>query len=232
METQTQQKTAVTPEQAYYRLRTYNGQNGFVNSVKGYYEGNGFITEKQLQAVIRFFGSEKIGVPQQLPMPDLNVPVTIPEKKYNENPNNNFSNFTLKNPVMIKLKGLQFVKSLCEKMQIGNVKSYAWVVKEVTGQTARAIRVKAEIPDNTHTLNFCRNCGRRLTDDFSIATGMGKICANYYGIPYIKDISQALEFKDRVDELIKTIGVQEFWLPKSRIELENLTELMNEIKNS
>lgn len=231
METQIQ-KPQVTPEQAYYRLRTYNGENRFVNSVKSYLEGKGFITERQLQAVTNFFSTEKTGIPQQLAIPELNVPVSLPTNFSQNISQNNFANITLKNTVLIKLKGLRFVKSLCEKMKIGNIKSYAWVVKEVTGQTPRAIRVKAVIPDNNYTLNFCRNCGRRLTDDFSIATGMGKVCANYYGIPYIKDISQALKFKDKVDELIKTIGVQEFWLPKSRIEFENLNTLTDEIKNS
>ena len=207
--------TNLTPEIAYNELRNYNGTNTFVQSVKSYFLLKGYISEKQLSAILNFFERE-------------NAPKVIPQVQVANNPS-----IVLKNPTLIKIKGVRFVTELCvNKLQLGTIKSFAWVVKEVTAETARAIRVKAEIPDNTFTFGFCRNCGRKLTDKFSMLTGMGKVCANFYGIPYIKNVSEVQEFKDKLDNVIKSIGVKEFWLPKSRVDFGSMVSLQNEINNS
>lgn len=204
--------TQISTQDAYNFLRNYNGGNNFVQSVKSYFLAKGVISEKQLGAVINFF--ERENAPKQIPTQP------VPQKS------------TLKNPIFIKIKGIYFVKSLCEKLNIGNIKSYAWVVKEVVRETEKAVLVRAEIPNNSYTLDFCRNCGRRLTDKFSIATGMGKVCADNYGIDYIKDLSEVENFKVQLDNVIKQVGVKEFWLPKRRIEEVFLNKLLDEIQNS
>jgi len=205
----------LSTEQAYNELRNYNGTNNFVNSVKSYFLAKGFISVKQLSAISDFFERE-------------NAPKVLPQTQVNK-----YQTIVLKNPTLIKIKGVRFVTELCiNKLQLGTIKSFAWVVKEVTAETPRAIRIKAEIPDNTFTFGFCRNCGRKLTDKFSMLTGMGKVCADYYGIPYIKDISEVEEFKNRLDNVIKSIGVKEFWLPKSRVDFDSMVILENEINNS
>jgi len=204
----------------YSKLRAYNGNNHFMLSLKSGLIRYGKLTEKQLPHAVKFFED----LEQQTSQSATLVSAEIIEVRQ-------YPVYVLKNPCLIILKGQFFVKQLCEdRLSLGEVISYAWVVSEVTGLTDKAVRVKAKIADSKHNLNFCRACGRSLTDKFSIATGMGKVCSDRYGIEYIKDLADVEKFKLRLDDKINEIGEKEFWLPKSKIE--NFFNLKEEIDNS
>ena len=64
---------------------------------------------------------------------------------------------------------------------------------------------------------ICSCCGKTLTDEFSMLTNVGPICAKHMKIPYITDASQAEEFRERYLKRIEEIGEMEFWVPKSQI---------------
>jgi hypothetical protein len=65
---------------------------------------------------------------------------------------------------------------------------------------------------------ICTSCMRDLTDEFSMLTGMGKICAAYMKVPYIKDASEATRFREDYLKRVEEIGEMEFWIPKKQIK--------------
>lgn len=65
--------------------------------------------------------------------------------------------------------------------------------------------------------DVCMCCGKTLTDEFSMLTKMGKICAGHMKIEYITDISQAEGFRERYLKRVEEIGEMEFWVPKRQI---------------
>lgn len=69
----------------------------------------------------------------------------------------------------------------------------------------------------TKRANVCTSCLRTLTDEFSMATNMGKICATRMGIQYITDLSQAEKFREEYNKKVEEIGEMEFWVPRSQI---------------
>lgn len=64
----------------------------------------------------------------------------------------------------------------------------------------------------------CTCCMKTLTDEFSMLTGLGKICAGHLRIPYITDASQAERFREDYLKRVEEIGVMTFWVPKSQIK--------------
>jgi hypothetical protein len=66
--------------------------------------------------------------------------------------------------------------------------------------------------------DVCTCCMKTLTDEFSMLTGMGKICAKHVGVEYITDKSQAQRFREEYLKRVDEIGEMEFWVPKSQIK--------------
>jgi hypothetical protein len=64
----------------------------------------------------------------------------------------------------------------------------------------------------------CTCCMKTLTDEFSMLTGMGKICAGHVGVEYITDASQSDRFREEYLKRVDEIGEMEFWVPKSQIK--------------
>ena len=65
--------------------------------------------------------------------------------------------------------------------------------------------------------DVCMCCAKTLTDEFSMLTRMGKICASHMGVEYITDKSQADRFREEYLKKVDEIGEMEFWVPKSKI---------------
>lgn len=66
--------------------------------------------------------------------------------------------------------------------------------------------------------NVCVVCAKTLTDEFSMVTNMGKICAGHVGVPYITDVSQVDKFREEYLKKVEEIGEMEFWVPRSQIK--------------
>ena len=66
---------------------------------------------------------------------------------------------------------------------------------------------------------ICTSCMKDLTDEFSMLTGMGKICARHMRVPYIKDASEATRFREDYLKRVEEIGEMEFWIPKKQIKM-------------
>jgi hypothetical protein len=65
---------------------------------------------------------------------------------------------------------------------------------------------------------ICTSCMKDLTDEFSMLTGMGKICAKHFKVPYIKDASEATRFREDYLKRVEEIGEMEFWIPRKQIK--------------
>jgi len=68
---------------------------------------------------------------------------------------------------------------------------------------------------------ICTSCMKDLTDEFSMLTGMGKICAKHMRVPYIKDASEAARFREDYLKRVEEIGEMEFWVPRNQIKKWN-----------
>ena len=68
---------------------------------------------------------------------------------------------------------------------------------------------------------ICTSCMKDLTDEFSMLTGMGKICARHLKVPYIKDSSETTRFREDYLKRVDEIGEMEFWVPKNQIKKWN-----------
>jgi hypothetical protein len=67
--------------------------------------------------------------------------------------------------------------------------------------------------------DVCTCCMKTLTDEFSMLTGMGKICAGHVGVTYITDKSQAQRFREEYLKRVDEIGELQFWIPKNQIKI-------------
>jgi len=65
---------------------------------------------------------------------------------------------------------------------------------------------------------ICTSCMKDLTDEFSMLTGMGKICAGHMKVPYIKDASETARFREDYLRRVEEIGEMEFWIPRKQIK--------------
>lgn len=65
---------------------------------------------------------------------------------------------------------------------------------------------------------ICTSCMKDLTDEFSMLTGLGKICAGHMKVPYIKDASEASRFREDYLRRVEEIGEMEFWIPRNQIK--------------
>ena len=75
--------------------------------------------------------------------------------------------------------------------------------------------------------DICRCCGKTLTDEFSMLTGVGKLCSKHMGIEYITDKSQTERFRNEYLKKVDEIGIMDFWIPKSKIvKWEGKTEII------
>jgi nucleoside-triphosphatase THEP1 len=66
--------------------------------------------------------------------------------------------------------------------------------------------------------DVCCVCAKTLTDEFSMLSKVGKICAGHMKVEYITDASQAERFREEYLKRVDEIGEMEFWVPKNQIK--------------
>ena len=89
-------------------------------------------------------------------------------------------------------------------------------ITKVLGVSPKAVKFEGKMTIKRG--DICRCCAKTLTDEFSMLTGMGKICAKHMRVPYIKDASEAARFREDYLRRVEEIGEMEFWVPKSQIK--------------
>jgi len=98
-------------------------------------------------------------------------------------------------------------------------------ITKVLGVSPKAVKFEGKMTIKRG--DICRCCAKTLTDEFSMLTGVGKLCSKHMGIPYITDRSQTERFREEYLKKVDEIGEMEFWIPKSKIiKWEGKTEII------
>jgi hypothetical protein len=171
------------------RIVEYKGENPFVKDIASKFEKWGTLTSKQISAAVAQIQKEE----DKEKTVRMNWP-TIGE--------------TIK---LGRKKGME----LKEKYGL----KFNPILIDIT--TLKAVSPKAVLFSGKLTIkrgDVCTCCMKTLTDEFSMLTGFGKICAKHVGVEYITDKSQTQRFREEYLKRVEEIGEMEFWVPKTQIK--------------
>ena len=171
------------------RIVEYKGENPFVKDIASKFEKWGTLTSKQISAAVAQIQKEE----DKEKTVRMNWP-TIGET--------------------IKL-GRKIGMELKEKYGL----KFNPILIDIT--TLKAVSPKAVLFSGKLTIkrgDVCTCCMKTLTDEFSMLTGFGKICAKHVGVEYITDKSQTQRFREEYLKRVEEIGEMEFWVPKTQIK--------------
>ena len=170
------------------RIVEYKGENPFVKDISAKFQKYGTLTEKQISAGLKQIQKEEDKEKTiRMNWPTVGETIKLGRKVGQQ----------------LKEKyGLKFNPILID---ITSLKAVSPKAVQFTGKmTVKRGKV-------------CTCCMKTLTDEFSMLTGMGKICAGHMGVEYITDASQADRFREEYLNRVEEIGEMEFWVPKSQI---------------
>jgi Zn finger protein HypA/HybF involved in hydrogenase expression len=178
------------------RIVDYKGENNFVKEIASKFQKYGTLTEKQVSVAINQIQKEEDKERTiRMNWPVEGETIKITRKVGEE---------------LKKTYNLQFNPILLDITRLKAVSPKA--VQFVGKMTVKRGKV-------------CTCCGRTLTDEFSMLTGIGKLCAKYIGVEYITDRNQAERFRNEYLQRVEEIGEMEFWIPKSQIvKWDGITE--------
>jgi uncharacterized protein (DUF433 family) len=180
------------------RIVNYAGENSFVKEISSKFKKYGTLTEKQISAAVNQIQKEE----DKERTIRMNWPITGETIKITRKVGEELKKtYDLKfNPILIDVTRLK-------------------------GVSPKAVQFVGKMTVKRGKVCVC--CGRTLTDEFSMLTGIGKLCAKHIGVPYITDKSQAERFRKEYLGRVEEIGEMEFWIPKSQIvKWEGITEMI------
>ena len=180
------------------RIVNYTGENSFVKEISSKFKKYGTLTEKQILAAVNQIQKEE----DKERTIRMNWPITGETIKITRKVGEELKKtYDLKfNPILIDVTRLK-------------------------GVSPKAVQFVGKMTVKRGKVCVC--CGRTLTDEFSMLTGIGKLCAKHIGVPYITDKSQAERFRKEYLDRVEEIGEMEFWIPKSQIvKWEGITEMI------
>jgi hypothetical protein len=232
--------TTMTTEQ---KVLNYQGNNQFLNSLKQSLTRYSSLTQRQREIAVRTLMSierngelviENLSEDLQLIMKYTGSNDFILKMKDDYTKWRNLSERQIaaavksikkeKTPTMeirvdLKNESIRIKRGIALKIKEEYGLEFMPILVDLVGTThisAKAVRVRAKLTKENG--DVCRCCGAELTDEFSILTGMGPICAKNLRLKYIKDKVEAARFHEELALRIEEIGEFEFWLPKSQIK--------------
>ena len=234
------------------KVRNYQGQNRFILNMKDALKKWGGLTPKQLEATEKALNSEvKVINKEELPEDVKRIIDYKGENPFVKDIASKFQKWGTLTSKQISAAVTQIQKeedkektvrmNWCtpgETIKLGRRKGME--LKEKYGlkfnpilidiTSVKAVSPKAVQFSGKLTIkrgDVCTCCMKTLTDEFSMLTGMGKICAKHVGVEYITDKSQANRFREEYLKRVDEIGEMEFWVPKSQIKKwEGVTSYM------
>ena len=171
------------------RIMSYEGQNSFVNEIKSKLKEFGKISEKQESAALAQIQKEA----DKEATVHMNIPAIGDTIKVGRK-----VGMTLKEQYELKFNPILLD------------------ITKVLAISPKAVKFSGKLTIKRGSVCTC--CMKTLTDEFSMLTGLGKICAKHVGVPYITDASQAKQFREEYMKRVEEIGEMEFWVPKSQIK--------------
>ena len=170
------------------KIAAYEGENSFVNELKGKLAKYGKLSDKQISAALSQIQKEE----NKAATVNLNIPAIGDTIKIGRKAGQNLK----------ETYGLKFNPILLD-------------VTKVLAISPKAVKFAAKLTIKRGSVCTC--CMKTLTDEFSMLTGLGKTCAKHVGVPYITDVSQTDRFRNEYMERVDEIGEMECWIPKSQI---------------
>lgn len=171
------------------KILDYKGENSFVKELAEKFQKWGTLTSRQIEAAVKSIDKE-VAKSQILTMSVLTPGQTIKVGR----------------SVGEKLRqtyGLNFNPILLD-------------ITKVVAISPKAVKFAGKMTIKRGDVCMC--CARTLTDEFSMLTGMGKHCSKHMGVPYIKDKSQAEQYRFDYLKRVDEIGEMEFWVPRTQIQ--------------
>lgn len=224
------------------KVRNYQGNNTFLNSLKQSLTRYPSLTHRQAEIAERAFSTieragelviENLSEDLQLIMnykgsnefvlkmkedytkwrnlSDRQIQAAVKTIKKEKTP-------TIEIRVELKNESIRLKRGAALKIKEEYGLEFMPILVDLVGTThlsAKAVRVRAKLTKENG--DVCRCCGAELTDEFSILTGMGPVCAKNLRVKYIKDKVEAARFHEELAQRVEEIGEFEFWLPKSQI---------------
>ena len=180
------------------KIAKYEGQNTFLNDIKTKLIKFGTLTQSQINAALKQIETESNR--------ENTHKMTLPTPG---------ETIKIGRSIGQKLKeqyGLKFNPILID-------------ITKVLAVSPKAVKFSGKL--TVKRGDVCTCCMKTLTDEFSMLTGMGKICAKHVGVSYITDKSQAEKFRMDYLKRVEEIGEMEMWVPKSKIlKWEGKTEII------
>ena len=180
------------------KIAKYEGQNTFLNDIKTKLIKFGTLTQSQINAALKQIETESNR--------ENTHKMTLPTPG---------ETIKIGRSIGQKLKeqyGLKFNPILID-------------ITKVLAVSPKAVKFSGKLTIKRG--DVCTCCMKTLTDEFSMLTGMGKICAKHVGVSYITDKSQAEKFRMDYLKRVEEIGEMEMWVPKSKIlKWEGKTEII------
>jgi hypothetical protein len=231
--------TTMTTEQ---KVRNYQGNNKFLNSLKESLTRYSSLTQRQcdiaekslrnlerngelvienlsedLQLIMNYTGSNefilkmKDQYTQWRNLSDRQISAAVKSIKKEKTP-------TIEIRVDLKNESIRIKRGIALKIKEEYGLEFMPILVDLVGTThisSKAVRVRAKLTKENG--DVCRSCGAELTDEFSILTGMGPVCAKHLKVKYIKDKVEVARFHEELALRVEEIGEFEFWLPKTQI---------------
>ena len=225
------------------KVRNYQGQNRFILNLKDALKKWGGLTQNQLLAADKALNSEvKVINKEELPETVKRITEYKGENLFVKDIASKFEKWGTLTSKQISAAVAQIQKeedkektvrmnwpTIGETIKLGRRKGVE--LKEKYGlkfnpilidiTSLKAVSPKAVLFTGKLTIkrgDVCTCCMKTLTDEFSMLTGFGKICAKHVGVEYITDKSQAERFRQEYLKRVDEIGEMEFWVPKSQIK--------------
>ena len=233
------------------KVRNYQGTNSFVNKMKSVVNQYGSLTIKQVEAVEKCLKSSTVVVSKELPEDVKRIVDYTGENSFVKEIGSKFKQYgtlsekqvsaainqiqkeedkerTIRMNWPIEGESIKITRKVGEELKKTYGLQFNPVILDITKLKAvspKAVQFEAKM--TVKRGKVCTCCGRTLTDEFSMLTGIGKLCAKHIRVPYITDKSQAERFRNEYLERVEEIGKMVFWIPKSQIvKWEGITESM------
>ncbi len=171
------------------KIASYEGQNSFVLEIKSKLSKYGKLSDKQVSAAISQIQKEE----NKTKTINLNIPAIGDTIKVRRKIGQSLK----------ETHGLKFNPILID-------------ITKVLSISPKAVKFSGKLTIKRGSVCTC--CMKTLTDEFSMLTGMGKICAKHLGVEYITDTTQTQRFREEYLKRVEEIGEMEFWVPRSQIQ--------------
>ena len=173
------------------KVQDYTGPSTFIQKMKEVILKKGSLTQKQEEVVFNILNKEASQKTISMNWPTTGETIIIGRKIGQQ---------------LKETYGLEFNPTLLD-------------ITRLLGVSPKAVKFAGKMTIKRGKI--CTSCMKDLTDEFSMLTGMGKICARHLKVPYIKDASETTRFREDYLKRVDEIGEMEFWVPKNQIKKWN-----------